>query len=58
MNFFGFLAVGFGVVILFAAFVSWRKRCADAFYARPTGNDSEAEASPITEAGLWSNMRK
>jgi hypothetical protein len=58
MTFYGFLGIGFGIVILFAAFVSWRKRRANAFYVHPTAGDAEAEASPITEAGLYSNYRR
>ncbi len=58
MTFFGFLGIGFGLVIVFAAFVSWRKGRRDAYYAHPTGDDAEAEASPMTEAGFYSTMRK
>jgi len=58
MTFLGFLGIGFGLVIVFAAFVSWRKRRRDAFYARQLGNDAEAEASPMTEAGFYSTMRR
>jgi len=58
VNFYEFLGIGFGLVILFAAFVSWRKRRSDAFYSNPTRNDAEAGSSPMTQAGFFSTLRK